>query len=1155
MMNRKHLFGLLAFLLVVPPLAMQGQSLTGYEYWFDGKVGSRVSRSLSGYEADINTEIETQHLSSGLHTLHMRFSQSGGEYKYSPVTSQLFFKHNAEEGGQIEYWFDNDVANSATVPLPSTAIEDTVDVALKMTDAIKFPLGFHQLNIRVATEGKSLSNIYTAHVLKVPSGEIDMIEYWVDNDFEHPKTVEGHVASYDDNMFIFVNPFDLSDVPSGPHRIYYRPASKNGKACGAVSMASVIVGGGTPSKIEYWFDGDVTKSATVDLPATALTDTVDVALVMNNIEKFPLGMHQLSMRLVSGDRKQSPVYSARVLKKASGKMDVIEYWVDDWVDEAGVAHPKTITGHTASSDENAFVFNNTFDLSEASEGYHRVYYRATSSTGKASSAVSMTPVMVKSRYNVDPADVQMTKYSIAVDNEEPAHFSFHHPGTAVDLDRRLDVRHLNKGNYQLNVKMTSSIGTSVSLKHAFSVEELPSAPLVTLTATEEKDLVNIRFNSVLSDNGYKINRVDANGVEKTIKFEKESKYPIDICYTDNPFPGDYTYYAVIPYTDINGEKQKAISNEVTVSVKKKNTDLGYVEGEIYYEGKRKVGFKSKIAISDAFILDGEATIVQSNLEGVFRKDKIPVGKEIKVSLSENDYYYTEAAIFTVKKGRNHVRLDVKKRTDCPNNEQMDYGSLTYYDRLTWEPGMYFKLPLINTSHEVWNGKICIKAYPKRYDNEEETTQVNPGAQVLPGSVASFQTLPFFETKTYQTFESQNFQLVYNGSKEVLVPLTGFYNKGDSEMYNFYVYCVKHDGSMSLVSPNNSFSSTRSNPMEFLMEGTTDSGDADETKSAFFTNLIVYYFGMVENLDKIIGKTKDVLGYGKEKLQHDYYKLTHATEEGIELTLEDEGMQGVVYDMIEKCDQFSSEVKAFRDDIAPIVKEAKSFNTLWGYVQKSVSDINDYSKTLASKNDCEKTVYLSKKIIDLAADSNPFTPILKKYLDIGETVINKVIPKIAWAYNEKYIPNDMRMMDHQKLKIKIRVVKKNGKQLNFREFPFGYGTAIIKDVLVKGWNNTKNDIAIASFKNVDTHILDWVDDVAVFDQYAIDDKNKLLTEVEFKQLWAEIYWSNGRVSYVPLIEDIKGVEYSRSEMSSIFTITFDSGSNDYNTAADIIRLRE
>ena len=364
------------------------EDLVAYEYWFDDDVDGRTSVNLGSNDAVIRASIDTHGLSIGLHRFNFRLKRS--DNKYSSVTSSVFMNLRTASEGRIVYWFDDNSDQTCSTPLADK--EEEQQVALDLSNSDKFPIGFHTLNMRVATEGKSLSNIYKARVLKTASGDFDRIEYWVDGNFPSQASQRSYItaSSSTGKVFDFENKaFNLSHVPSGPHRIYYRAVSSKGTTSSAVGMAPVIVGGGTPAMIEYWFDGDATKSATVPLPPSALQDTVDVALVMSDMEKFPLGFHLLSMRLVSEGREQSPVYSARVLKMASGEANQMEYWVDGDYDNR-----KVVTGKAASSDANSFIFTDPFDLGDVSAGLHCVYYRATSANGITKSAVSMAPVFV-----------------------------------------------------------------------------------------------------------------------------------------------------------------------------------------------------------------------------------------------------------------------------------------------------------------------------------------------------------------------------------------------------------------------------------------------------------------------------------------------------------------------------------------------------------------------------------------------------------------------------------------------------------------------------------------------------------------------------------------------------------------------------------------
>lgn len=212
-------------------------TLSSYEYWFDDDVDSKKAVSISGYEAEINTGISTQHLSDGVHKFCLRFKRSDG--MYSSVSTSTFMNLKSEKNACIVYWFDDDVDNTGRTVIADT--EEEQEVALDLQDMDKFPYGFHLLNMRVATPGKSLGSVYTTRVMKMASGNPDKMEYWVDGDFAHRKRVTGSVASYDENYYVYTNPFDLSGVSPGLHRIYYRAASSTGVSNSAVSMTPVMV--------------------------------------------------------------------------------------------------------------------------------------------------------------------------------------------------------------------------------------------------------------------------------------------------------------------------------------------------------------------------------------------------------------------------------------------------------------------------------------------------------------------------------------------------------------------------------------------------------------------------------------------------------------------------------------------------------------------------------------------------------------------------------------------------------------------------------------------------------------------------------------------------------------------------------------------------
>lgn len=230
---------ILGILLGLLPQVLTAQTLTQYEYWFDGDVSNSTAVSMGGTDVYVNPSISTDGLSDGIHLFSIRFRQSGGEYPYSPTYSQFFFKHNPSQGGKIEYWFDDLYSRRATMTLPSTVFGDEGGtVSLDMLDATKFPLGFHRLNMRMSTAGKSFGPVYSAYVLKLVTGLNTTLEYWVDNDFANRKQLKGSLSG---KVAIFQGDLDLTNVATGAHRLHYRAVGAGGEAGSAVGEMPIMV--------------------------------------------------------------------------------------------------------------------------------------------------------------------------------------------------------------------------------------------------------------------------------------------------------------------------------------------------------------------------------------------------------------------------------------------------------------------------------------------------------------------------------------------------------------------------------------------------------------------------------------------------------------------------------------------------------------------------------------------------------------------------------------------------------------------------------------------------------------------------------------------------------------------------------------------------
>ena len=645
-MKRKHIYALMLTLLTLLPTGLLAQSLTGMQYWFDN--GSKHTISISEGE---NTEnLSTSGLSVGMHTLYYRFTQSGGDIyedfeitdpetgevtqtrryyadlDYSPVYSVRFFKHNPSQGSKVEYWFDKKSDHSTK----DISGQENETVTLDMKDNSMFPLGFHQLNMRFSTPGKSPSAIYTADVMKFSAGS-DYLEYWVDDDQQNSKKLKTGAG----NASVVVTtsmPLDLSHVSPGLHHLYFRTCDANGVAGSAVYSAIIFRHAEEASQIEYWFDDDASTIQKKQF-AEAYQNGAGYTLELSN-DIFPQGLHQLNIRVSTKNSGKSAIYSMPVIKMAANSFNTVEFWLDD--DRENV---QTLSGSLSS---NGVAIVGDLDFSNADPGMHYLHYRAIGKDGKPSNAIGEWPVMVKSRYNTDGSDVLLTSYSVLVDNEEKDAYNFVGRKKESEIPYMLDASDLSVGTHELMVRTWNSLGTNAIDKATFTVGEIPP-PTLALTAEENNGKVTLKLNSVPNDESYRIIREDANGAKAKVA-SRLSCYPGDITLDDEPAVGTYSYYADCAYTDSKGVRKALHTEKVSVTVTEAQPEveengnyvMGYVMNEYgimrcYQENPEKynaicVGvYKGEELSSKAYIYDGR-----------FMTKSYPVGT--KLTLKMLNYY-------------------------------------------------------------------------------------------------------------------------------------------------------------------------------------------------------------------------------------------------------------------------------------------------------------------------------------------------------------------------------------------------------------------------------------------------------------------------------------------------------------------------------------
>ena len=321
---------LIAMLLWVMGINAQ----TKLQYWYDDEKTIRqtdipASGTLKG-------KIDVQHLPLGLHTIYMRIKHPSVEYEFSPITMSTFIKFATGEGGILQYWFDEDVDSLSTIAVDVESGEEQV-LSLDLSNLERFPLGVHQLNMRVAHNGGRYSPIYSAYVLRLPGGTGDsMLEYWFDDNYENHATIA--VSTDKDGIQkLDLDMSDQSKFPYGLHRLNMRVASLGSQFSPVYSAIVMRRIDGYYNTIDYWLDDDYANRR--HLRTTELDASTSHFTYKLDFSSAALGMHRLHYRISAPNLDDGPIYEVPILITRlynNTLTDVTILNQSSWMDDADV---------------------------------------------------------------------------------------------------------------------------------------------------------------------------------------------------------------------------------------------------------------------------------------------------------------------------------------------------------------------------------------------------------------------------------------------------------------------------------------------------------------------------------------------------------------------------------------------------------------------------------------------------------------------------------------------------------------------------------------------------------------------------------------------------------------------------------------------------
>ena len=930
-------------------------------------------------------------------------------------------------------------------------------------------------------------------------------EYWFDGDIGNMVVNKMNGGE----TYEIVSKVPTAQLDDGIHQFNFRVMQSDGKYSPVLTRVFFKSAASSSAMLEYWFDDNYDQRAIKELASPDEEGNVGMSLDLSDDAKFPMGNHRLNLR-VTNSHGMSVVHTASVLKLMSGKIELLEYWLDG--DDSNVGY---IYGKTA---DNGKDFLEQLDLSKASEGVHRLYYRGVSASGKSSTAISSVPVMVKPRRNFDPQNQKVEYYSVAVDKEVPMAIDVLKPGHDILFQYTLDARNLKEGNHTVTTKFWNTSGAGVSQTNNFKVGK-GTTPVIKLTAKETDGEVALKFNAIPNDMKYRVWRIGSDGSQRKVFERMTPNYPYDMEFYDKAPAGSYTYMVHAFYYDRDGAQKDIKSNEIKVEYQKIETEpqpesvkRGSIYGCINIDGMPVGVLPTKMSVSFS---DGMTVRVEQN--GTFRREGVVIGSEITMTVKDcEDYTFDEIHVVLTEKTQHLVHvIHATSRKDVVVQKNNAYYSLIINDRTEWN-SRSFKLSVKNGTTTPWSGNIQMIAIRQKDDKEYLANNIS---------------YAYSQYKNYQKLASAHVILgaYETQSVELTIQDENYPKIKENTRFNVY-FMAEPDNGQNEAKLLETILGTSENPMALTMQPFTehhhpeledDWADVEDCMKAIFKNM------------KTLKKYGIPLAEDLDNESPIFHKFAKDLKEAIETT--DKALKPMRL--------------AFES-----VQELKS-------KLEAISNFNNASEF-------EKWNIVASKIIELSG--SPFADVYKTYLDATvKTVqaVNRVLNQWdPFDYSKCFLSND----PNEQYTFKIKVAKpKTWKSKMFgndyfsgefvydklagdqdTQYSFMKHSAKISIIMIVPINDQVNDPSqCPRFEGEFTPVL--TDDGEVILKGYVSGQNKDDTFGRMpKQFWMEVTWPNGRICKIPLmLKNIVSYDIGHKTI----TVSFRSGVDNPWYMDDIIYL--
>ena len=1021
---------------------------------------------------------------------------------------------------------------------------------------------------------------------------ITQAEYWFDTDYANKVVSKMNGGE----TFEIVSKVPTAQLDDGIHQFNFRVLQSDGMYSPILSRVFFKSAASKSSMLEYWFDDEYSMRVSAALSSPDEEGNVGMSLDLSDNTKFPIGNHQLHLR-VTNSHGISAVYTSSVLKLMSGKIELLEYWLDDDNSNVGYIYGKNVDGGKSFAEQ--------VDLSKASEGVHRLNYRGVSVSGGSSTAISSIPIMVKPRHNFNPAQQKVVSYSVAVDNEPALVYNVMEPAAEIIQPNILNGKDLKVGSHKVTVKAWNTAGAGVSDTKTFKVSK-QEPPKLELTAFVDDGVVFLDMNSVPGGQDYEICKVvqwRRKNTEYIPVYKGQQPYPnLNITYDVPDEEGTYEYIGRCWYYDSNRQKKTLESAVVKATVEtafKDKNNLGYILGEIL----TPVG---KLASVELY--DKEGNRIPNSYVGIdyetntFKTPKFPVGTMLTLKIDnfgDERYIYKNETV-TIKAGRNDVTMQGMK-VDGAVAQPDNYAADLYIDSdVSYVPHQYFRFKLKNESMRQWKGLARIRIIRQSKDNRSSSDRD--------------------KNQQYFYVEQGQDEWAVNESKEVTIPLT-FLSVSETEDYNIYFETlesgsneVKRIGLTTRKELN-----IDSNPYVYTLEKNIDGYKSTSELAVEMADLALATMMLKsEYFDERLGNVREFLSQVKKGVEDAQFNISLNEEEKKWVASLDpdiwtyeslvvrirehyngkprddvKGLARIISDVLQKnpealqyiIEQRTEMSLTLQDMLGPLYHIGagvskvydvwEKFEKYYDTVTGIISNIREYQQM----DPHTQYFYKARTFINVASeavtmissDFAPFARILKTYMDIAEKTVDYALDNEKYKYqheeswllvNNKQVGSDYLYKYKNDLNVNFRVeVRKpfhllglnvgNISYFDFTDVEVQKQILETKIILSDQKNDRIYDVIHCS-QSFDKSGFYFIPDVYENNGGILDGINTPL-----QKLWMVIRWKNGRTSIIPLKDECDGVKREGVKFTTDngphYTVIFDSDSNKPDRMADVLYL--